>query len=169
MMVNVRESRSDYPRPAQKDVRDPPVSVSEQGETLPPPPPPAGPTWDEWLTLNISDHSDPDLIPAPQLRTLLEKYKEVFRDLPPGLPPDRNIGHTIVLEEQAKAPYRRNRRMSPVELALCEEFVADLLHKGFIAPSNSPFGAPVMFIAKPAGGYRVVCDWRALNNITVKN
>ena len=60
--------------------------------------------------------------------------------------------------------------MSPAELVLCEEYVGDLLKKGFITPSNSPFGAPVMIIAKPNGvGYRVVCDWRALNNITIKN
>ena len=59
--------------------------------------------------------------------------------------------------------------MSPIESELCNEYITDLLKKGFITPSNSPFGAPVMFIAKPAGGYRVVCDWRALNNITVKN
>jgi hypothetical protein len=39
--------------------------------------------------------------------------------------------------------------MSPAELVLCEEYVGDLLKKGFITPSNSPFGAPVMNIVKP--------------------
>jgi hypothetical protein len=59
--------------------------------------------------------------------------------------------------------------MSPSEFQLCQDYIADLLKKGFIQPSISPFGAPVLFIAKPSGGYRVVCDWRALNAITVKN
>jgi hypothetical protein len=60
--------------------------------------------------------------------------------------------------------------MSPAETVLCEEYVSDLLKKGFVTPSNSPFGAPIMIITKPGGvGYRVVCDWRALNNITIKN
>jgi len=109
-------------------------------------------------------------IPEAQLEQLLAEYAEVFpADLPPGLPPEREIGHVIQLQQNSIPPYRRNRRMSPSEVALCEEYIKDLLHKGFIAPSTSPFGAPVMFIAKASGGYRVVCDWRALNNITIKN
>jgi hypothetical protein len=110
------------------------------------------------------------LVPENTLQQLLAEYAEVFpADLPPGLPPEREIGHVIPLQQNAIPPYRRNRRMSPSEVALCEEYLRDLLQKGFITPSTSPFGAPVMFIAKPAGGYRVVCDWRALNNITIKN
>ena len=112
----------------------------------------------------------PGLIPQRKLQSLLEEYADVFPDdLPAGLPPDRGTGHTIVLEPNAAPPYRRNRRMAPPEVELCETYIKDLLDKGFIAPSNSPFGAPVMFVAKPAGGYRVVCDWRALNNLTIKN
>ena len=110
------------------------------------------------------------LIPKAKMDALLAKYADVFPDdLPAGLPPDRNIGHTIVLEPNTIPPYRKNRRMSPPEADLCETYIKDLLEKEFIAPSNSPFGAPVMFVAKPAGGHRVVCDWRALNNITIKN
>ena len=120
---------------------------------------------------DLTDQEDkPGLVPQADLRRLLDEYKDVFpEDLPSGLPPDRDIGHTIVLEPNSFPPYRRNRRMSPPEVELCDTYIKDLLAKGFIAPSNSPFGAPVMFVAKPAGGYRVVCDWRALNNLTVKN
>jgi hypothetical protein len=117
-----------------------------------------------------AERDDPGLVSQEKLDELLHEYRDVFPDdLPSGLPPDRNTGHTIVTEPNAVPPYRRNRRMSPIESELCNEYITDLLKKGFITPSNSPFGAPVMFIAKPAGGYRVVCDWRALNNITVKN
>ena len=112
----------------------------------------------------------PGLIPPEKLNVLLEKYKSVFPpELPPGLPPDRNIGHVISLEPGSMPPYRRNRRMNPAEVELCGTYIKELLEKGFITPSNSPYGAPVMFIPKPAGGYRVVCDWRALNNLTIKN
>ena len=112
----------------------------------------------------------PGLIKREKLEALLQKYASVFPpELPPGLPPDRNIGHVINLEPNSVPPYRRNRRMSPDQVELCSTYIKELLEKGFITPSNSPYGAPVMFVPKPAGGYRVVCDWRALNNLTVKN
>jgi len=115
------------------------------------------------------DAQTPGLIKREKLINLLHQYEDVFQDLPDGLPPDRNIGHTIRLEQDATPPYRRNRRMSPAELEICEEYVGNLLKKGYITPSASPFGAPIMFVAKPAGGFRVVCDWRALNKLTIKN
>ena len=60
--------------------------------------------------------------------------------------------------------------MSPMEHELCNKFIAELLEKGFIQPSVSPFGAPIMFVEKPNGrGFRVVCDWRMLNKLTIKN
>ena len=90
------------------------------------------------------------MIPQAKLQALLDEYADVFPDdLPSGLPPDRDTGHTIILEPNSYPPYRRNRRMSPPEVALCDEYIKDLLAKGFIAPSNSPFGAPVMFVANP--------------------
>ena len=60
--------------------------------------------------------------------------------------------------------------MSPMENELCEKFVKELLEKGLIAPSTSPFGAPILFVEKPDGrGSRVYCDWRMLNKVTIKN
>ena len=101
---------------------------------------------------------------------LLAKYNSVFpAELPAGLPPDRGIGHTIRLEANAVPPFRRNRRTSPAEYEICERYLKELLDKQLIAPSTSPFGAPIMFVAKPKGGFRVVCDWRMLNKLTIKN
>jgi hypothetical protein len=128
-----------------------------------------------------NDHPDPVqphsttaydklLVREEDIKILLEKYKSVFpAELPEGLPPDRGTGHTIRLEGNAAPPFRRNKRMSPAEYELCELYVGDLLKKGLITPSTSPFGAPIMFVAKPKGGYRVVCDWRMLNKLTIKN
>jgi hypothetical protein len=110
------------------------------------------------------------LVREEDIKCLLEKYKHVFpEELPSGLPPDRGTGHTIRLEGNAAPPFRRNKRMSPAEYELCQLYVGDLLKKGLITPSTSPFGAPIMFVAKPKGGYRVVCDWRMLNKLTIKN
>ncbi len=59
--------------------------------------------------------------------------------------------------------------MSPLELEELRKQLDDLLEKGFIKPSKSPFGAPILFVHKKDGGLRMCVDYRALNKITVKN
>src|SRR6201995_787903 len=59
--------------------------------------------------------------------------------------------------------------MSPPELDELKKQVADLLAKGFIQPSKSPFGAPVLFVKKKDGSQRMCVDYRALNKLTIKN
>ena len=114
--------------------------------------------------------TEPPLVAEADITHLLSQFTTVFREgLPPGLPPDRGIGHTILLEPGHNPPFRRNKRVSPAELAVCKEYIHDLLAKGLITPSTSPYGAAVMFVAKKNGGFRVCCDWRMLNKITVKN
>ena len=63
--------------------------------------------FEAWLMENIPEHENPHLIPARRLRELLRKYKKVFNERPHELPRDRNIKHTIRLQEEAYAPYRR--------------------------------------------------------------
>ena len=78
------------------------------------------------------------------LDALLARFQDVFPDgLPPGMPPDRNVVHPITLEPGAKPSYRPMYRLSPEEKAECEAQVKDLLEKGLIQPSSSPWGAPV--------------------------
>eukprot|EP00798_Chlamydomonas_sp_ICE-L_P018267 gene18267-biopygen27215 len=172
IMVNIRDSRPvDYPASN--------VSASESADLLAkvlpssvplPNPPEVEVDFETWVRENCPHHGDPALMPTHVVRHLLHKFKKVFNALPMQTPKHRDIPHVIKTEENAYAPYRRNRRMSPAETALCEEYVAGLLKHVFITPSSSPYGAPIMIIAKPGGvGYRVVCDWRALNNITIKN
>ena len=126
---------------------------------------------DATISMTNEEADEAGLLRPERLQELLSRYKEVFpSELPEGLPPDRGTGHTIQLEAGASAPFRRNKRMSQMETELCEKFIGELLAKGFIQPSTSPFGAPIMFVEKPDGrGYRVVCDWRMLNKLTVKN
>jgi hypothetical protein len=64
-----------------------------------------------------------------------------------------------------KTPYR----MATPELAKLKEHIKELLEKGFIRPSSSPWGAPVIFVPKKFGTQRLCVDYRALNKVTVKN
>jgi len=105
--------------------------------------------------------------PPPAFQPLLNKHEAVFpADLPYGIPPDRDTGEAIPLLEHDKIPFRRNKRFTPQETQLCTEMVSGLVSKGLVTPSKSPFGAPILFIPKKKGGYRVCCDWRDLNAIT---
>jgi hypothetical protein len=64
-----------------------------------------------------------------------------------------------------KTPYR----MATSELAKLKEHIKELLEKGFICPSSSPWGAPVIFVLKKDGTQRLYVDYRVLNEVTVKN
>ena len=101
---------------------------------------------------------------------LIEEYQDVFpEDLPKGLPPKRNIQHRIELELGSVPTSSGMYRMSAVELEELKKQLQDLTDHGFIRPSESPFGAPVLFVRKKDGTIRMCIDYRALNKITVKN
>ncbi|KAJ9521397.1 hypothetical protein QJQ45_001225 [Haematococcus lacustris] len=102
------------------------------------------------------------------IKALIKQYAQVFDDLQ-GLPPERNIAHTIPLEPGAKPPFRPMYRMSPAELAEVEKQIKELLALGLIEPSSSPYGAPVLFVTKEDGSLRMCIDYRALNKVTIKN
>jgi Reverse transcriptase (RNA-dependent DNA polymerase)/Retroviral aspartyl protease/DNA N-6-adenine-methyltransferase (Dam) len=103
------------------------------------------------------------------IQVIVDKYGDVFEDLPPGLPPVRNVAHTIPLQPGAAPPAKRLYRLSPAELTEVKRQIKDLLAKGFIEPSTGPFGAPILFVTKRDGSLRMVIDYRALNAITIKN
>ena len=126
----------------------------------------------------IDDQMDEDLTWAdatagetpPPLKTLLEEYADVFPvDLPDSLPPDRGVRHTIPLEPGGKPPWRPIYRLSPLEHQEVQTQIQALLDKGWIEPSASPYGAPILFVQKKDGSLRMCVDYRALNNQTVKN
>ena len=60
-------------------------------------------------------------------------------------------------------------RLSPSEKSELENQLADLLKRGHIRPSVSPFGSPILFVKKKDGSQRMVIDYRILNKLTVKN
>jgi hypothetical protein len=107
---------------------------------------------------------------ASARRTVLAAYKDVFPDaLPEGLPPSREVDHRIELIPGSSPPSRPTIRLSATELAELKKQLAELEAAGFIRPSKSPFGAPILFVKKKDGTMRMCVDYRALNRITVKN
>ncbi|WP_180706512.1 hypothetical protein, partial [Campylobacter coli] len=130
---------------------------------------------DEDLEVSLGGEDLPDDVSnqhdqtSAQLKSLLDEYADVLAEKPPGLPPDRGVGHTIPLEPDAKPPWRRGYRLSPAEVEEVKRQVTELLKQGLIEPSTSPYGAPVLFVQKKDGSLRMCIDYRALNKLTVKN
>jgi hypothetical protein len=105
----------------------------------------------------------------PELQELLESYKDVFQEeLPDGLPPKRNVDHAI--ETGAEAPVNRNAYpLSVQQLQEQTRQIEQLLKRGLIRESSSPWGAPVLFVLKKSGEWRMCIDYRMLNSKTIKN
>jgi hypothetical protein len=105
----------------------------------------------------------------PRLLQLLEEFEANLSGLPPSLPPVREIDHRIELVEGSRPPAKRAYRLSPDELKELHSQLTDLLKRGFIRPSKSPYAAPILFVKKANGELRMCLDFRALNELTVKN
>lgn len=101
---------------------------------------------------------------------ILQEFKEtVTNEAPKVLPPMRKIDHRIILVEENKPIFRQQYRLSFEERKELDQQVQELLAKGFIKPSNSPFNAPVLFVKKKDGTLRLCTDFRLLNNETIKD
>ncbi|KAH7621071.1 putative Transposon Tf2-6 polyprotein [Nannochloris sp. 'desiccata'] len=99
---------------------------------------------------------------------LVDEFVDVFDpDLP--LPVDREIEHEIELEPGASPVAQQMYRLSFEELAELKTQILDYLNRGFIRPSKSPYGAPILFVRKKSGALRMCVDYRGLNRITKKN
>ena len=122
-------------------------------------------------TQDRPDEPDPEEAHSQHLALpLFKSYADVFpADLPSGLPPARDVDHRIELEPHTSPPSRPTYRLSPTELDELRKQLEDLTQHGFIQPSRSPFGAPVLFVKKKGGELRMCVDYRALNKITIKN
>jgi hypothetical protein len=87
----------------------------------------------------------------------------------PGLPPERDVEFVIELKPGTAPISRRSYRMPPNELAELKIQLQDLLEKGFIRPSSSPWGCPAIFVKKKDQTLRMCVDYRPLNEVTIKN
>jgi hypothetical protein len=99
---------------------------------------------------------------------VVRHYPNVFAEAT-GLPPDREVEFTIDLVLGAQLMHKAPYRMAPVELKELKEQLQEFLDRGFIHPSVSPWGAPVLFVKKKDGSMQICIDYRELNRITVKN
>ncbi|GJU93041.1 putative reverse transcriptase domain-containing protein [Tanacetum coccineum] len=100
---------------------------------------------------------------------IVQDFPKVFPEDLPGLPPTRQVEFQIDLVPGAApvawAPYR----LAPSEMKELSEQLKELSKKGFIRPSSSPWGAPVLFVKKKDGSFRMCIDYQELNKLTVKN
>jgi hypothetical protein len=94
--------------------------------------------------------SAPGTVPPAELTSLLAEYSDVFQE-PMGVPPDRGIGHVIRLVPGADPPYQRPYRLGLAQEEEARKQIREMLEKGWIEPSNSPFGAPLLFVPKKDG------------------
>ncbi|KAJ0519799.1 putative nucleotidyltransferase, Ribonuclease H [Helianthus annuus] len=100
---------------------------------------------------------------------VVRKFEDVFPEDLPGMPPEHEIEFGIELTPGAKPVAKAPYRLAPSELQELMSQLQDLLEKGFIRPSVSPWGAPVLFVKKKDGSMRMCIDYRELNKLTVKN
>ncbi|GJU12984.1 putative reverse transcriptase domain-containing protein [Tanacetum coccineum] len=119
----------------------------------------------------ISAKKEEDKSEGKQIKDLLivRDFLEIFPEDLPGLPPARPVEFQIDLipgdTPVARAPYR----LAPSEMKELSEQLQELSDKGFIRPSSLPWGAPVLFVKKKDGSFRMCIDYRELNKLTVKN
>ncbi|GBG72389.1 hypothetical protein CBR_g11967 [Chara braunii] len=114
------------------------------------------------------DTSSTDSSSDPRITELLDAYGDVFEG-PHGVLSDRPIRHEIILEDGVVPPRGCIYRMSEEELSVLRAQLDDLLEKGWIRPSSSPYGAPVPFVRKKNKDLRLCIDYRKRNGQTVKN
>ena len=100
---------------------------------------------------------------------IVKEFSDVFPDDISGLPPDREVEFTIDLIPRTEPISIPPYRMAPAELRELKAQLEELLSKGFIRPSISPWGAPVLFVKKKYGSLRLCIDYRQLNRVTIRN
>ncbi|GBG74853.1 hypothetical protein CBR_g19366 [Chara braunii] len=115
----------------------------------------------------VTEAQEKDSSTDPTIAKLLEEFKDLTES-PTGVV-SRPIHHRIEIEPGSRTPKGAVYRMSPRELEELRKQLDELLEKGWIRSSSSPFGAPVLFVPKKEGELRMCIDYRGLNAITVKN
>ncbi|GJT88686.1 putative reverse transcriptase domain-containing protein [Tanacetum coccineum] len=101
--------------------------------------------------------------------SIVRDFSEVFPEDLPGLPPTRQVKFQINLVPGVAPVARALYRIAPTELQELSTQLQELSNKGFIRPSSSPWGAPVLFVKKKDGSFWMCIDYSELNKLTVKN
>ena len=100
---------------------------------------------------------------------VVRDFLDVFPDDLPGPPPEREVDFPIDLVPGTAPISLPPYRMAPTELKELKAQLQELVDGGFIRPSTSPWGAPVLFVKKKDGTWRLCIDYRQLNKVTIRN
>jgi hypothetical protein len=119
----------------------------------------------------VANHAKVNQLDASQGSEVpvVSEFPDVFPKELPGMPPDRDIEFVIELMPGTALIYKSPYRMATLELAELKEHIKELLGKGFVCPRSSLWGAPMIFVPEKDGTQRLCMDYRALNEVTVKN
>ncbi|GKA04210.1 putative nucleotidyltransferase, ribonuclease H [Tanacetum coccineum] len=100
---------------------------------------------------------------------VVKEFPNIFLEDLPGLPPIHQVEFQIDLIPEAAPVAQTPYRLAPSEMQELSNQLQELTDRGFIRPSTSPWGAPVLFVKKKDGSFRMCIDYRELNKLTIKN
>ena len=100
---------------------------------------------------------------------MVKDFPDVFPKELPGMPLDRDIEFLIELLPGTWLISKRPYTIPAKALEENNKQIKELLDKGYIRPSLSPWGSPVLLVEKKDGSLRMVVDYRGLNEVTIKN
>ena len=100
---------------------------------------------------------------------LVCEYPDVFPEEMPGMSPDQDVEFVIDLLPGMGPIAKRPYRMLVDELDELKKQLKELSDKGYIRPSASPWGSPVLFVKMKDGSMRMCIDYQNLNDVTIKN
>src|SRR5258705_7211071 len=123
--------------------------------------------------ISMADLTPLQVMAANTLNNILAKYHD-FSDVFSGekvgtLTPHRPCDLQINIEEGVKPIHRPIYSLSPPELMALQEFLKEHTRSGFICPSKSPWGSPILFVKKKDGSLQLCMDFHALNRVTEKD
>jgi hypothetical protein len=125
--------------------------------------------------MRVLDEYEPkeaaNLVTSPNcIKQVLDEFLDVMPEyLPENLPLRRRVDHVIKVRLGVAPPAKDPYRMNHEELKELKVQLEELLTKGYIKPSKSTYGAPVVFVHKKDGTLKMCVDYRAFNKVTVKN
>jgi hypothetical protein len=114
------------------------------------------------------DEETEDKVASIEDHPILRDFEDVFREIL-GLPPKRDIDFSIDLVPGIAPVSKTLYRMGIPKLKELQRQLEEILKKGYIRPSVSPWGAPIPFMKKKDGTLRLCIDFRQLNKVTIKN
>ncbi|KAK3277660.1 hypothetical protein CYMTET_14346 [Cymbomonas tetramitiformis] len=125
------------------------------------------------VVMTAADSDDPpDPEVAEKRQSIMEEFDDLMKeDIPAGIPPAQfEGGHLRIDTDPTANP--PSLPVRPIPAPMLEELknqIKKYIELGFLRPSSSPYWCPILFAQKPGGKWRMCCDYRALNNITIKD